>query len=639
MSKIKTLLTYTKKYGIKAGINLIKEKISGTYSIEHQYRDFLVRAKKREESITDKSTFLNTKIDIVFYTNKLEAIDVLEKEIKKQSYKNIGTVFLNDIGTNIKIIEKDLKIERVYCIENIINKGEGEYIIFLEENCTLDEDFFYAISNYLDKNKDKDMVYADEDIIEGKVRKRPFFKPDISPIMLSSFQYIGSCFAIKRSALRQIVEKSLKDTISYENNLSENILSEGNLNKDNPDKKIKLFSNHWYDLLFHIVEFYDKKVKKGEEHDITKVYPRAIGHISYPLFSQKVDKGFDGFFRYKEDFSDIVKNHLKRIGKEVEDVKQNADGFFEVTYKKLDKNPLISILIPTKDHSKDVEKAMMSVANKSTYKNIEFILIENNSTEDETFNYYSKLLNNKYDCNKELQKGVLSTGQKLKIATWKSSFNYSKINNFGARFAEGDIIMLLNNDTEMISSDSIYNMVKTLEDENVGGVGAMLYYEDNSIQHGGVVYKIGGFAANVMTDEVDINEWYYPWKKVPHEMSACTAACLMIKKDAFIKANGLDEDLAIALNDVDLCLKIRKLGYKIVFNPNVKFHHYESKSRGLETESIEKQKRFQKEINYFKNKWEKELFLGDPYYNINLTLHKADYSVEMYEDNRGRYKF
>lgn len=315
------------------------------------------------------------------------------------------------------------------------------------------------------------------------------------------------------------------------------------------------------------------------------------------------------------------------------------DGFFEVTYKKLDKNPLISILIPTKDHSKDVEKAMMSVANKSTYKNIEFILIENNSTEDETFNYYSKLLNNEYDCNKELQKGVLSTGQKLKIATWKSSFNYSKINNFGARFTEGDIIMLLNNDTEMISSDSIYNMVKTLEDENVGAVGAMLYYEDNSIQHGGVVYKIGGFAANVMTDEVDINEWYYPWKKVPHEMSACTAACLMIKKDAFIKANGLDEDLAIALNDVDLCLKIRKLGYKIVFNPNVKFHHYESKSRGLETESIEKQKRFQKEINYFKNKWEKELFLGDPYYNINLTLHKADYSVEMYEDNRGRYKF
>jgi GT2 family glycosyltransferase len=293
-------------------------------------------------------------------------------------------------------------------------------------------------------------------------------------------------------------------------------------------------------------------------------------------------------------------------------------------------------LIPTKDHTDDLDLCMMSVAEKSTYKNIEFIVIENNSELDETFEYYERLTNQKYSKDKVLE-SKLPTGNTVKVVTWKDGFNYSAINNFGFKYASGEMILLLNNDTEIISEESIRELVDSCMLPHVGAAGAMLYYEDDTIQHGGVVYKIGGFAANVMTDEIDKPEWYYPWKVVPHEMSCCTAACLMMRRQAFEAAGLLDENLVVALNDVDLCMKIRKAGYNVIFNPHATFHHYESKSRGSENENSEKQKRFEREIKYFQNKWQDELDAGDPYYNVNMTLHKADYSVECFEDNSGRY--
>lgn len=611
MSKIITLIRHTKKYGLRAGINLIKEKLHISYKKEDEYRDFLVRAKERIDYINYKNNEINVSIDIVYSSfNKNNGIG-LEEQIKKQSYKNINNIFTN----NSFLENKTLNVKVINNLSELIEKSNGDYIIFMEDNIDLDKDFFYAISSVLTKNKDVSLVYTDEDCIENGTnnRIRPFFKPDISPLMLKSFQYIGSIFAVRKSILKKLYEKFHIDI--------DNII---------------LFNNHWYDLLLHIMELYEVDEIKNNDYDISKVNPKEVYHIPYPMFSNKVEKGFDSFYRYKKDYKSILYNHLKRIGKDVKDVTY-SDGFLDIIYNDLEKEPLVSVLIPSKDHSLDLDKAMMSIATKSTYKNIEFIIIENNSEDKDTFKYYSSILGKEYNNNVEIQKGVLKTGHILKIVTWKHEFNYSKINNFGFKFSEGDIILLLNNDTEMISENAVKDMVNSITYRNIGAVGAMLYYNDNTIQHGGVVYKIGGFAANVMTDEVDKNEWYYPFKKVVHEMSACTAACLMIKRDVFLKVKGLDEKLCVALNDVDLCMKIRKEGYRILFNPKVTFYHYESKSRGLETESKEKKERFQKEIDYFKYKWKRELDAGDPYYNINLTLHKADYSVELYEDNRGRY--
>ena len=165
----------------------------------------------------------------------------------------------------------------------------------------------------------------------------------------------------------------------------------------------------------------------------------------------------------------------------------------------------------------------------------------------------------------------------------------------------------------------------------------MLYYPDGTIQHGGVTIKIGGFAANSLWSLTDRDETYFPYSVTKREMTACTAACLMIRREAFEKAGGFHEELAVALNDVDLCLRIRKSGFKILFCPEARLTHFESKSRGMEDDP-KKQERFQREIALFQEIWQETIDAGDPYYNVNQTLHYANYSIELAEDNRGRYK-
>ena len=293
--------------------------------------------------------------------------------------------------------------------------------------------------------------------------------------------------------------------------------------------------------------------------------------------------------------------------------------------------PLVSIIIPNKDETEALKKCIAFIR-KSTYNNYEIIIVENNSVTEEIFDYYKETGTVSSDKSVETQ-AQPEDAVKIDIVTWKPDkpgFNYSAINNYGAAFAKGEYLILLNNDIEIITNDWIEKMLGICQRKDVGIVGAKLYYPDDTIQHAGIVVGVGGHArgigSNMLTDlpRDDMSHW--DKTHLVRECSAVTAACLMIKKQVFDEVGGFEEYLTVAFNDVDLCLKVRKKGYSVVFNPHVEAYHYESKTRGQE-DTDEKVRRFQTEIEYMRTEWNDILRYGDPYYNPGYSRVKNDYSL------------
>lgn len=285
--------------------------------------------------------------------------------------------------------------------------------------------------------------------------------------------------------------------------------------------------------------------------------------------------------------SRAIMAHYERMGIPAERVEKGVDyGIYHTTYK-IKGEPLISIIIPNKDHSKDLDVCVRSILEKSTYRNLEFIIVENNSTEPETFAYYKKM--------KEKHPS-------FHVVTWKEGFNYSAINNFGASFAKGEYLLLLNNDTELLEPDSIREMLGFCQREEVGIAGARLLYADDTIQHAGVVIGFGGIAGHTFIGLHKAENSYFHRAMCAQDYSAVTAACLMTKKSVFEAVGGLSTELAVAFNDIDYCMKVRALGKLVVYAPYATLYHYESKSRGLE-DTPEKVARFNREVAIFIKKW------------------------------------
>ena len=271
---------------------------------------------------------------------------------------------------------------------------------------------------------------------------------------------------------------------------------------------------------------------------------------------------------------------------------------------------MVSIIIPNKDHIDDLKTCLKSIE-RCTYQNYEIIIVENNSVEKETFQFYHTLEKD---------------NEKLKVVYWEGVFNYSAINNFGVKHAEGRYLLFLNNDTEIINKDCIEEMLGFCMREDVGAVGARLYYSDGTIQHAGVIVGLGGIAGHIFLNTPSDQVGYFARVITQQDYSAVTAACIMVKKDVFEEIQGFDEKLVVAFNDVDLCLRIRELGKKIVYNPYAELYHYESKSRGQD-DTPDKIERFNRETAYFEDRWEKILAKGDPYYNKNFAIDRFDCSL------------
>lgn len=337
-----------------------------------------------------------------------------------------------------------------------------------------------------------------------------------------------------------------------------------------------------------------------------------------------------------------VADHLTRFG--FKNFKIESTRAFETIFRikyEVTETPLVSILIPNKDHLYDLKRCIDSIIEKSTYENYEIIVIENNSTDDETFAYYEEIKKH----------------PRIQVVTYaeEGGFNYSRINNYGARFAKGEYLILLNNDTQVITINWIEEMLMYGLREDVGCVGAKLYYEDKTIQHAGIVLALGahrtaGHSHHKVAME---NVGYMGRLCYAQDVSAVTGACLMVKKSLWDELGGLCEDFAVALNDVDFCLRVRQKGLLIVFTPFAELYHFESVSRGSDLKLTKKEKkmaekeaaktgqavaiddnnsnRYNKESALFKNKWKEVLEKGDPYYNPNFSLDRSDFSLKLHK--------
>ncbi len=318
---------------------------------------------------------------------------------------------------------------------------------------------------------------------------------------------------------------------------------------------------------------------------------------------------------------DAVADHLMRHG--YDHFKITSTRAFETIFKiryEIIGTPLVSIIIPNKDHVDDLKRCIGSILEKSTYDNYEIIVVENSSTDPKLFDYYKTLENN----------------AKITVVTYKpgegETFNYSRVNNFGASFARGEHILLLNNDTEVITVNWIEEMLMYSQRSDVACVGAKLYYPDKTIQHAGVVLGLGAHRTAGHSHYMQHREnlGYMGRLCYAQDVSAVTGACLMVKKSLFDKIGGLGEDFAISLNDVDFCIRLRQKGLLNVFTPFAELYHYESASRGSDM-SGDNAERYNKESEYFRNKWKDVLEAGDPYYNPNFSLDRSDFSLKIPE--------
>lgn len=372
-------------------------------------------------------------------------------------------------------------------------------------------------------------------------------------------------------------------------------------------------------------ELFRSQFDGSQDHDmILRLTDRAkkVVHVPKLLYywrchSGSVASGISAKPYAIEGAKGAVADHLRRHGFEhfkIESTKA-FETIFRLRYQVLG-TPKVSIVIANKDHVDDLRRCVSSILTKSTYDNYEIVIVENNSETKEIFNYYEDLKKDH--------------GDKITIVTYEGAFNYSAVNNLGVKHSTGEYILLLNNDTEVITVNWIEELLMYAQREDVGAVGGKLYYENKTIQHAGVVIGLGAHrtAGHTHYKQPRQNLGYMGRLCYAQNVTAVTGACLMVKKTLFEKVNGLEENFAISLNDVDFCLKLREEGYLNVFTPFAELFHYESISRGLDDHG-EKAKRYDAESERFREKWKVQLEKGDPYYNPNFSLDRSDFSLKI----------
>lgn len=508
----------------------------------------------------------NPKISVIIPTYNVSREYLCEciDSVLSQSYDNFEICIADDNSSlkdtleTLKEYEKNEKIKVTYRKKNgmiseasntALKLATGDFIALLDNDDTLEKDALYYIVEALNEDKSLDMIYTDEDKLDFKGKKmEPHFKPDYSPDTLMSVNYICHLCCMR---------KSIVDELG-------GFRSEYDGSQD-------------YDLFLRFTE------------KTNKIY-----HVPKVLYHWRQTKTSTAGYMGNKSYAYVagkkaLSDSLKRRNIEGEVLENPHVSTYLVKYG--NNNPLISIIIPIKDKAKMTRKCIDSLYNKSTYKNFEIILVDNNSEEQETFDLIEEY-KRKYD--------------NFKSIRLECEFNYSYINNEAVKIASGEYLLFLNNDTEVRDADFLEWMVGYASQDHAGCVGIKLLYPDKLVQHAGVVLGYGGIAGHVYVALSNEDNGLFGRLVMPYDYTAVTAACLMVKKDKFNAVNGFDEKLKVALNDVDLNLKLLNKGYYNVCLSNITMFHYESKSRGYEA-SKEKHERFISEQEYMKKKWGKVL--------------------------------
>ena len=548
--------------------------------------------KERKEEIQKEMDKLkyHPLISIVMpvYNVDVKWIREAVRSIKNQIYTNWELCIADDASTNPKLrrylkrISKHKKIKVVFREKNghiseatnsALELVEGEFVALMDNDDYIYPHALAEVVKVLNKKPETDFIYSDEDKLEmtGE-RVDPFFKPDWSPDLFMSTNYLCH-FTLARKEIIDLVGGLRK---GYEGSQD-------------------------YDLFLRITE-----KTQNIEHIPDILYSwRKIPGSTAAVYS---DKGY-ALKTSIQSLKDAL-NRRKIKGTVSEGL---FLGSFRVKYDIID-NPLISIIIPTKDKRGYIERCISSILSKTTYDNYEIIIVDTGSTVQDTLEYYETIKNN----------------SKIKFVYWKKPFNYSSVNNFGVQHAKGEYILLLNNDTEIISNNWIEGMLEHAQREEIGAVGVKLLYPDNRVQHVGVILGVGGptkeeSIANHAMKMFSNDIAGIPYTKdIVRNYSAVTAACLMVKKEKFEKVGGFEEKLRIAFNDVDLCLKLSTEGFFNLYTPYVELYHHESVSVGTPNDGNRDMKEFGKEVEFMKKKWGK-IIGTDPFYNKNLTWRNSSY--------------
>ena len=472
-----------------------------------------------------------------------------------------------------------IRLEKNLGIAQNTNAGiaasTGEFIAFLDHDDFLEPDALFCYADALNKDKTIDVFYSDEDKTDEYAAHYfyPHFKSDFNIDLLHANNYMCHFLAVR---------KSLVDTV-------------GGLNE-------KFDGAQDYDFVLRLTE------------NTKKIYhcPRILYHWRCSNQSTAANQGNKMYAIHAGKAA--LNAHYKRIGWNARAQEGAVDGWYQTKFT-LKEEPLVSILIPNKDHTDDLDVCLNSFFERADYQNYEFIIIENNSVLPETFAYYEK---------------IEKEHDNVKVVYWEAGFNYSAINNFGFKFAKGDYIMLLNNDVELITPDIFQSMLGFCMRPEVGIVGAKLLYNDHTVQHAGVLVGAGGLADHVFKGIHEDDPGYMGRAISSQDVSAVTAACLLVKRSVYEEVGGLEDEFQVAFNDVDFCLKVRKAGYLIVYDADVKLFHYESKSRGME-DTTERFIRFGNEMMLLNSKWDILSTFVDPYYNPNfsyLEYYKINHTIK-----------
>jgi len=587
---------YLKEYGLKKTTKKVFRAIynrlfvrQDLYFNDSNYKDWiknneptleeLNKQKKQEFKIKPKFSII-----VPMYNTPINYFEQLVDCLINQTYQN-WELCLADGSTQKNseidnIIKKDKRIFYKFLNKNegisgntnkALEMTTGDFILLLDHDDLLPIFCLYELVKCINENPDVEFIYTDEDQIEGDKRCRPHFKPDFAIDTLRSNNYITHLSVFK---------KELMDKLG--------------------GFKSKYNGAQDYDIILRTIENTDK-----------------IVHIPKILYHWRVHTNSTSMLADAKPYAyeagiNAIEDHLKRQKLNAK-VTHGGDlkGIYEVEYNVIG-NPSVSIIIPNKDNIKLLRRCINSILELTTYENYEIVIVENNSEKKETFEYY-----------KEIEKN-----NKIRIIYFKEKgFNYSKIINYGVKNCKSDFIVQLNNDTKLLTPRWLEKFIGFAQRKDIGAVGARLLYKDKSIQHSGIGIGILGLAANLFVNTPKNAHAYFGREVLTRNVSAVTGACLFARRQIYEEVGYMDEEnFAVAFNDVDFCLKIRKKGYLIVYNPYIKFIHYESKTRGYE-DTEEKRERFEKESNNFRNKWKKELDKVDPYSNINFMQNTAQYKV------------
>lgn len=566
----------------KKSLIWLKKKLTGNEYADYDTWLRIMRVSRQELFEQRKTKFSYApKFSVVvpLYHTPAKFLKDLVRSMMYQSYANWELCLVNASPEDVHLTSllenwamRDKRIRVIRLEKNLgiaqntnagIAASTGEFIAFLDHDDFLEPDALFCYADALNKDKTIDVFYSDEDKTDEYAAHYfyPHFKSDFNIDLLHANNYMCHFLAVR---------KSLVDTV-------------GGLNE-------KFDGAQDYDFVLRLTE------------NTKKIYhcPRILYHWRCSNQSTAASQGNKMYAIHAGKAA--LNAHYKRLGWNARAQEGAVDGWYQTKFT-LKEEPLVSILIPNKDHTDDLDVCLNSFFERADYQNYEFIIIENNSVLPETFAYYEK---------------IEKEHDNVKVVYWEAGFNYSAINNFGFKFAKGDYIMLLNNDVELITPDIFQSMLGFCMRPEVGIVGAKLLYNDHTVQHAGVLVGAGGLADHVFKGIHEDDPGYMGRAISSQDVSAVTAACLLVKRSVYEEVGGLEDEFQVAFNDVDFCLKVRKAGYLIVYDADVKLFHYESKSRGME-DTTERFIRFGNEMMLLNSKWDILSTFVDPYYNPNLS--------------------